>query len=101
MSMRVIFELCESRVAMSGSSSAGVCDGKASAGEQAVVEVATEAQRSSEAGEFQEKRISEGMSKKQWKKLLKRQKIEQGRAEWRYAVTTYFLHSVRVWLSLD
>ena len=28
--------------------------------------------------------IPEGMSKNQWKKLLKRKKYEEGRQEWRY-----------------
>ena len=41
-----------------------------------------EAQRGEEAGGG----MPEGMSKNQWKKLLKRQRIEKGRAEWKYVV---------------
>lgn len=36
-----------------------------------------------EAEKLEEKGVPDGMSKNQWKKLLKQQRIEQGRAEWK------------------
>ena len=36
--------------------------------------------------------IPEGMSKNQWKKLLKLQRIEQGRAEWKYVQLLQLLY---------
>lgn len=56
------------------SSNVAATDHEAAAGAQT---------RSSEVEKFGERSIPEGMSKNQWKKVLKRQKMEQGRAEWR------------------
>lgn len=40
--------------------------------------------------------IPEGMSKNQWKKRLKQQRIEQGKAEWKYVAM--YIHRLSLYM---